>query len=102
MSRIPLYLVFRSIQLLEINSLNGTGLSLEVPYAADENVDGTTESYIAKVSIDTTINDLQNIDPYNSLLRCISIEDIRVDGATQTLLNQISLTMTDQVLVTQY
>ena len=23
-------------------SLNGTGLSLEVPYAADENVDGTT------------------------------------------------------------
>ena len=78
-------------------SLNGTGLSLEVPYAADENVDGTPESYIAKVSIDTTINDLQNIDPYNSYLDGILLQDIRVDGATQTLLNQISLTMTDQV-----
>ena len=49
------------------------------------------------MSIDTTINDLQNIDPYNSYLDSISIEDIRVDGSTQTLLNQISLTMTDQV-----
>ena len=78
-------------------SLNGTGLSLEVPYVADGNVDGVTESYLAKVSIDTTINDLQNIDPYNSYLDGISIEDIRVDGSTQTLLNQISLTMTDQV-----
>ena len=68
-----------------------------MPYAADENVDGTPESYIAKVSIDTTINDLQNIDPYNSYLDGILLQDIRVDGATQTLLNQISLTMTDQV-----
>ena len=70
---------------------------MELPYVADENIDGATESYLAKVTIDTTINDLQNIDPYNSYLDRISIEDIRVDGTTQTILNQIALTMSDQV-----
>ena len=64
---------------------------------ADPNTDGVTENYIAKVVVDATINDIQNIDPNNSYLDRVSLQDIRVDGATQTVLNEISLVMTDHV-----
>ena len=78
-------------------TLSNSGLSLEVPYVADSNTDGVSENYIAKVNIETTINDIQNIDPKNSYLDSLSLQDIRVDGTTQTILNEISLVMTDQV-----